>query len=323
MPTNFGPTRFVAAAALACCGAAAPAEAAVVTPGNVLVSNGGKVFEYTPAGAFVQAVTGDLRNGVFSESRGLAYDRLGRIHVLIRPHDGDVDMFLATYTPSTGGVQYNSISFHNHNGSTTSGDIGADANYVYAPDQVFARQGMGVIRYPLNNLKAADRVLQSLDPSDVSVGRDGLLYILGAGGTVTGVNPTTLATVRTLSIDDNFRDVEATASGDVFVLYSGQINRYSPSGTLVDSLTLPGGLKHSMALSASGKIVVGNAGDSLYFTDTSLDSFTRVLTPNSTEDAWGNLVTFAEPVPEPSALATAAVTVAGVGLLKRRRRRSA
>ena len=103
---------------------ASPAGAAVVTPGNLLVANGGRVYEYTPAGGFVQAVTGDLRNGVFAESRGLAYDALGRVHVLIRPHDGDVDMFLTTVTPATGAVGYRSLAFHNHNGNTTYGDMG-------------------------------------------------------------------------------------------------------------------------------------------------------------------------------------------------------
>lgn len=298
---------------------ASTAGTAAVTPGNLLVANGGRVYEYTPAGGFVQAVTGDLRNGVFAESRGLAYDALGRVHVLIRPHDGDVDMFLATVAPATGAVGHRSLAFHNHNGNTTYGDIGADGAYVYAPDQVFNRQAQGVVRYPLAG-GSPDRVLTALDPTDVSVGRDGLLYVQRSDGFLSVVNPATLATVRSFDVGANIRDVEATAAGDVFVLHARQVDRYTPAGTLVDTLALPFNANHSMALSAAGRIVVGSAGEALFLTDTALDGFTTVATPNSQELNWGNFVTFAEPVPEPS-VAAAAATVAGAGLLGRRRRR--
>ena len=85
------------------------AAATMVTPGNLLVANGGIVYEYTPSGEYVHQVTGDLRNGVIGESRGLAYDHLERIHVLIRPHDGDDTMFLATHHENGANPVFNDL----------------------------------------------------------------------------------------------------------------------------------------------------------------------------------------------------------------------
>jgi outer membrane protein assembly factor BamB len=290
-----------------------------VTTGNLLVANEGVVYEYTPNGAFVQTVTPDLRNGVFSESRGIAYDRFGRIHVLIRPHDGDDPMFLATYDPGTALTQYNEIAFHNHNGNTTYGDIGADANYVYAPDQVFALQSQGVVRYPLTDLSSPELVLTDLSPTDVSVGYDGRLYVQSSnGGDIYVYNPDTLALINSFSTVNDMRDVAVTADGSIFAIYNDQVlRRYDQSGVLQDSLELPSGANHSMALSPDGVIVVGSSGNNIYITDTDLNAVATVATPASTEDNWGNFVTFAVAVPEPSSLALLGLG----GLLLARRRR--
>ena len=301
---------------------ASTATAFAQTQGNVLVANGGIVYEYTRTGVLVGELTSDLRNGVFSESRGIAYDRFGRTHVLIRPHDGNDDIFLTTVDPSLGTTVFNEISFHNHNGNTTFGDIAVDQNYVYAPDQVFARQGQGVIRYSLDDLGSPERILEQFDPTDVSVGLDGNLYVQSSnGGTIDIIDPTSLERIGGFRTVNNMRDVEATADGTIFTLHNDQVvRRYSADGILEASLQLGRGANHSLALSSDGTLVIGSAGSDLFFTDTSLSSFTRVATPASLERTWGNFVTFAEStaVPEPTSLAI--LSLLGVtGLLRRSR----
>ena len=266
------------------------------TEGNVLVANGGIVYEYTPTGGFVGTLTSDLRNGVFSESRGIAYDRFGRIHVLIRPHDGNDEMFLTTVDLSQNSIEFNEISFHNHDGNTTFGDIGVDQNYVYAPDQVFARQGQGIIRYPLDNLGSPERILEQFNPTDVSVGLDGNLYVqMSSGGDIAIINPDTLLPINQFRTVNSMRDVAATSDGTIFTLHNDNtVRRYSSTGVLEASLELNFRANHSLALSENGTIVVGSSGSDLFFTDTSLSGFTQISTPASEERTWGNFVTFVE-----------------------------
>ncbi len=110
-------------------GAAPPSP---LTPGDVLVSNGTSLIEYTPSGGTVEAITVLPSPGATGISlRDIVVSPDGNLQVL---DNGQVQCYLSTYNFATQTWSHNTLAGWTLQGVTYYGGISADSNYVYVPD---------------------------------------------------------------------------------------------------------------------------------------------------------------------------------------------
>ena len=299
------------------------AKAGAFTPGNVIVTSGGQLIEYTPSGTVVQTITiptggGDGGAG----ARDLMVDK-----------NGNVQIYNGTFSPLL--TQYNSVAntFSHQAGvfstvnNLTYGGLYAWGDYVFVTDMnTNGSAGAGLVRY---NLTGGTPVVfgSGLDYIDVTVGRDGTLYglrntgINGGGFDVDKFNPTTGQSLGSVLVGNEFRAMAVDANGDFYTvdLFNGIIH-YNSSGQVVKTLADTVGGLGDIDLDANGNLVMASHSGAVVFTTTALTGETGFNHRNITAY---NFVTWADPslaVPEPS---SAAVMLIGACAIGRRHRRTA
>jgi hypothetical protein len=245
-------------------------------------------------------------------------DEAGRMHVFL----GTFDPSLATRDPVTGAWSYRThpgLSLSN-NGSY--GGITAFGNYVYLPDMTtFGGEdgANGIIRFNLADNTSQRFAEGGFEFINLARGYDGLLYALGTGGSteanrVRVYNPITMDLVRDVPLASDVRGIVADAAGNMYGgSWGGQVFKFSPTGQVLDTLTV-GGNFSDIDMARDGTIVVGDWFDSVVYTDPSLDTFRRVAARNGDSE----FVAFTDPIPEPATLGLIAVVAGWLGLRRRR-----
>jgi hypothetical protein len=131
------------------------------------------------------------------------------------------------------------------------------------------------------------------DYTDITLGKDGLLYALRDNyGALDVIDPAAMATVRNLSLGhtSESRAVTANANGEIYMAgWYGNVSKFDADGTLVTSLDLGENLT-DIDLDASGRILVGSRFGKVFVTDENLDAYAVILV--------GSAPTFVAAAPE-------------------------
>ncbi|MEM9080783.1 MAG: hypothetical protein AAGC74_08850 [Verrucomicrobiota bacterium] len=280
-------------------------HAAALSPGNLLVSSNEILYEMSPDGSIIQSFAIPYGSGlhpVTESARDIAMGRDGRVHV----YNGTFDPYLSTLNPITGTWEHRSIPGWTtvNNGSYGGIDILGDQVFL-TNMKTFGEvedQRSGLVRF---NLLTGQITFfaETIEPIDLTLGYDGLLYALFPGGSPEGsfidvFDPMTLQPLRTISLADTFghtghRSIAADANGNVYVAdWDGDVQIIDSSGNLID--TLPTLASHNdIALSTDGSLALSTRFNGIYTTDT---NFSNPAPISTLENAFVAYI-----VPEPAA----------------------
>src|SRR5688500_15355291 len=148
------------------------ARAAAITPGNILVTYRNTVREYTRTGSLLQSFTAPQPNarGDF-EATDAVVDRFGNIQVIIlAPYD---DSYWGTLNPITGSWQLKQDVVRGL-GTLSDREVDILGDVVYS-----GRRTFDVVTRTAQDTHP--NIMTSQGLSEISVGRDGLLYALSGG----------------------------------------------------------------------------------------------------------------------------------------------
>ena len=293
-----------------------------LTPGDVLVSNGSTLKEYTSSGTVVQTfLPPGSPNSSSAALKGIVVSPDGRLHVFLASYNSPFQGTLETFDFKSNSWSQHTLPDWNIANVTYYGGISADSHYVYVPDGNASASAKGIIRFPLNDLSAPERFATSYNPHSVKVGLDGNIYAVEQTSlhNVHVFDPVTLVHIRdvTVKTDATTNDIAVAANGDFFLVdLDNTIYHEDASGNLIKKVTSSGIYNTDIEISSDGRILVGSSGNKVTLTNTNLDAFATFDTPVANGPSNHNFVAFTE-VPEPS---TAVLSLMAAGLVGVRRR---
>jgi hypothetical protein len=281
-----------------------PLLSAPFKPGNILVSNSPfgdeDLMEFTPAGTLVQSINiSPANNGL-----DLIVDRDGRAQL----YNGVFNPTLTQYDPKTNSFSSRTFAGWSTVNNLTYGGVATNGRYVFATDMnTNGGEASGVVRFDLDG-GATTRFATNIEPLDLNMGLDGLLYTLSRGNAFNGggtqvdvYNPTTMAFIRTVTLPEEHRAIAVAANGHIFTAQRdtvSRVNHYDPNGVRLDFIDDPGvGGFADIDLNDAGGLLIASHGGVLLLTDTNLDSIRFFQTRSS------NGTNFATWVPEPTLMA--------------------
>jgi hypothetical protein len=306
------------------------ADAATLTVGNILVGENQMVHEYTTAGALVQSFSvpqvGD------PQLRDIVRDRNGQI----RAYNGTFSPSLSTINPLTGGVADHSFSGWSTANNLTYGGIAADATSgrIFVTDMnTDGATAQGIVVF--DELGAfATRIATTIDPIDLTLGHDGLLYALYPGGSPGGTtldvfNPATLSKIKEIDLTASVgfgagnRAVAVSASGELFLAnFSGEVFHVAADGTLLNQSTFAcpafgGNCRFfDINLGADGTSLLLSADEEVLLTDTAFSAGSSFAVLQSSSTSSSVFSAFVEAPPSAVPLPAAAwLLLSALGLL--------
>src|SRR5262245_58600479 len=101
-----------------------------LTPGNLLITHGNRLEEYTPAGVLVQGLTVPPQGCDTVQLRSLVLDVHGNVQI----YNGTFNPALTTYNPVAGTFASHFFLGLSTVANVTYGGIGAFGNYVFLSD---------------------------------------------------------------------------------------------------------------------------------------------------------------------------------------------
>ena len=277
-----------------------------LTPGNIITSNSPfgdlDLFEFTPAGTFVQ----EFQVTPAGDGRDLVIDRDGRVQL----YHGTFSPVLTQFDAATNTFDSRSFAGWSTVNNLTYGGIGAFGQYIFATDMATANAGspQGVVRFDLDGGPTV-RFATNLEPLDLYVGLDGLLYTLSRGSAFNGggnridvFDPQSMAFVRTFNLQEEHRGIAVDADGEIYTAQRdnvSRVNRFSPTGAFLDSINDPGvGGLADIDINRDGGLLITSHGGTMLVTTTALDSINTIPARFSNGTAFGAWVQ--APVPEPA-----------------------
>lgn len=322
---------------------AARLDAAVVTPGNVLVMdvNTNTLREYTTAGVPVQAfaVADDAGAGGTEVPRDIAVDTVGNIHVFngtFNPSLSTIDQVTGVQTDRSGPGTGFSIG-----NVTNRGTVAAIGSQVFVADQpVGARNEQGILRFDAANGFTSSRFATDFIANDLNFGFDGRLYALGteapaatsSPALLNVYDPNTLLRLDQISLPTatsglSLNGLVADGTGNYFAVHGNdEIIKLDAAGNIVSTASIidATGL-YDIDIDASGNLLVSGIDNQVFLTNTSFS--TQFAFDASTSGAsppprlFATFATAVVAVPEPTTMVALSVFAATV--LCRRRRVSA
>ncbi|MCP4109357.1 MAG: DUF4082 domain-containing protein [Desulfobacteraceae bacterium] len=249
------------------------AYASVFTPGNVLVSSGNVLYEYTPAGSLVQQV---------------AIPDYGASRDLTGVGNGGVAVFNGTFSPqlSRYDVEAGEWSDMTAQGWSTSnnvtyGGIAYYGNAVFVTDMNTSNGGEanGIIRFDSEN-GTTDRYFSGTDYIDLALGLDNKFYALrNRYGDLDVIDPETMELVDSLDLghSSGIRGVAVNGNGDIFAAsWDGNIYHYDSTAQLVNSFSTGMGNLYDIDINESGSLIIGSRLGKIAITDEEF-SFINVI----------------------------------------------
>jgi hypothetical protein len=299
--------------------AVATAQAAPLTPGNVLISNlnTGSLTEVTTAGAQVQSFLFPDFAGGFHDLRDIVVAPSG----FVEAYNGTFTPHLSTLDPATNTITSRTFPGWSTVNNISYGGVGAIADGVYVTDMATAgAPELGVVRFSTSG--GPTTRFGSREYIDLTIGGDGLLYAL-AGSAVDVYDPAAGdAFVRTISFasgvsSGDIRGIAVASNGRLYAAgWNGTVYEVSSAGALLNSRPTGTNNLTDIDLNDANQLLVGSRFGTVILTDVTLASQTTFPVPGgpTIHVAWTDPLT----VPEP-ATATGMFVMAAV-LLRRSRR---
>lgn len=309
------------------------AHAGQLTPGNILISAeyDRRLYEYTRTGQLVQSYTVPYPVNPRPGPEVLR-DIIVTPDGLMHSFNGTFDPYLTTLSPLT-----NTWSHQTHSGWSTinNGSYGGIASYnqyIFVSDQ-FTGSGVdnlsGTIRFDMVN-GTSERFADTFEPIDLTVGQDGLLYLLhpptSSGGWALEVyDPVNLTHLNHIFFGIevvDYRAVAVNAAGEIYRSDTqGNIRRYAPDATLINEINVCGAspghcFLTDLDLALDGTIIAGTSSGRVIMTNTALSSaqLFPAIVPNN--------ALFVAFVPEPASAALFLTTAIGITSARPQRRKN-
>jgi WD40 repeat protein len=220
------------------------ADAAVFTPGNILVTNGSdnshRVYEYTRTGQLVQTINVPTVSGQGSTeyNRDVLVDSHGRLQVF----NGTFTPYISTFDPSTSVWQHRTTTGFAIVNNVTYGKLATYDRYVFATSGSVGAPK--IFRLDTDTGAFTPFATQNSNdgPIDLTMGHNGLLYALNGEGSPSGrfiqvFDPQTLALISTITLPllgMSSRSIAVDSSGYIYLnqLY-GPVYKLTPDGQQV------------------------------------------------------------------------------------------
>lgn len=272
-----------------------------LTPGNVLLNWNNSIIEYDGQNQVVGSVT--IPTPGDSGARDLTVDELGRLHI----YNGTFDPTLLTLDPDTGTWSDQTALGWSTVNNGSYGGIAAFGGFVFVTDmRTFgdggADEAQGVIRFDLE-AGTWTRFAEDVEPTDLNLGLDGLLYVLSGGTsarTIDIYDPQTLALVDSLSLlsvtgAPGLRSIAADAAGVMYgAKFDGGVLKFTRDGTLLGELNVcvPGINCNLLDIdvASDGRVSIGDRVGAVTLTTTDLGTFERLNVNANFEGAFVGFV---------------------------------
>ena len=258
--------------------------AAALQEGNLLISTSEQLYEYTPNGTLVQSypIPYPGTDPSTESARDIVATPSGDVFVF----NGTFRPFLSTLSTSTDTWQHQTHEGWSIVNNGSYGGIATLGDFVFVTDML--TDGNGVVRFDLANGTSL-RFAENIEPIDLTIGLDGLLYVLHSGGSPGGrfidvFDPLTMDFIHTISLADIFghtehRSIAVNANGDIFIAdWDGEIQKIDAAGNvlnvrLLDHCYLACNL-FDINVSRDGLVVIGDRFGGVTLTDEDFSSIT-------------------------------------------------
>ncbi len=252
---------------------------ATPAPGNLLVSTDNVLHETTLDGVVVQSI--DIEHATVRTVTETARDIAAGLDGIVHVYNGMVYPTMSSFDPVEQTWSHLDFGYWGSTNNISYGGIDVVGNSVFATDM----RGDGVIVFDTDTGQSL-RFAVGTDPIDLTVGLDGLLYVLSPGGspggrTVDVYDPETYALIRSIDLTAIFGWTEHRAlavdyNGDLFLAnWFGDIRHVSADGVLLNTISPPCGWTGrdldcsftDINISENGQLALGTRFGEIILTD--------------------------------------------------------
>lgn len=211
---------------------------------NLLISSQNVLYEYSIAGVQLQSIyinyPGDSS---IEEARDIVQAQSGDVYVF----NGNFEPYLSILAQESSTWSHHTFSGWSIVNNGSYGGIAATDSHIFVTDMdTYGAEDIGVIRFDLDGANPI-RFAKDIEPIDLTIGLDGMLYVLYPGGSPGGrfinvYNPDTLAFVKQVSLADIFghtehRTIAVNTNGDIFIAdWDGEVHHVNAAGELLDTI---------------------------------------------------------------------------------------
>jgi len=263
--------------ALALCG---PTFASQIGPGNILVSHNEVLSEYTPSGVLVSTRSIPYPTGnhpVTESARDIVLDDAGDLHV----YNGTFDPYLSTLRVETDSWEHHTHPDWDTANNISYGGIAVFGSYVFVTDD----QGIeGVVRFNQEDFTAVDFAESFLGCIDLTIGRDGLLYVLSSTErNVTVYDPESFVQIRAFLLANAVRGIAVDSMGEIYgASWDSRIYHFNSAGVQLNNVFTGIGSLMDIDIDAFGNLVAGSRFGGVLLTDTSLLQLSNIAVGGNT-----------------------------------------
>ncbi len=215
-----------------------------VAPGNLLVVTDDVIYETQTDGTIVQSFATQYPGGYppTEYARDVAVDAEGLLHFF----NGTFTPYMSTYDPVAGTWTHRTYPNWKTVNNISYGGIDVLGSQVFVTDML-TEPGVVVFQ---TDTEQAFRFAAGTDAIDLTIGLDGLLYVLSPGGSPGGrvidvYDPETYAYIRTIDLTailgwSEHRAIAVDYNGDVFIAdWDGEVHRINAADEPIQTFVPP------------------------------------------------------------------------------------